>query len=147
MIGGGQAGLSMSYCLTERASITSYWTASGPARTGANAAYLEAYAAFFAPAAHPGVEGNRLRRSQQALGQLLEHAALTGQLEATGLRPVDHLADQLLIKAIRGYCVIRLVHAGHHLGHRCNRQARPVCLLPFLLAFPALAWGPDGVPA
>ena len=49
-IGGGQAGLSMSYCLTERASITSYWTASGPARTGANAAY----ATSFAPAAHPG---------------------------------------------------------------------------------------------
>ena len=37
------------------------------------------------------------RGLQQPLGQLLEHPALTGQLQSTSLRPVHQLRDQLLI--------------------------------------------------
>ncbi|GGP65236.1 hypothetical protein GCM10010185_42450 [Saccharothrix coeruleofusca] len=60
-------------------------------------------------------------RLQQPLGQLLQHPALTGELQATGADPADQLVNQLLVQALQGgfgLGVLGVLHAGHHLGHQ-----------------------------
>jgi hypothetical protein len=67
------------------------------------------------------------RRLQQAFGQLLQHTALSRQLQATGPGPVDQLADQPLVQAVQASRYVRVLsvfHARHHLGHQCRFHHR-----------------------
>ncbi len=64
------------------------------------------------------------RGLQQPLGQLLQHPALTGQLQPAGLGAAQQLRDELLIQAGCGLRVLGVLHAGHHVGHQVHFHDR-----------------------